>query len=401
MELLAVSWKSSPRMLLPLVSILSILFQYQGSYFLVESFNFSFDSFNSDSCNNGSRLICWGSVSSANGSLYLTPELQQQEGRKIGRVLFSYPFNAWPASFSTIFTVRFLTNSTVSGDGIAFVIAQDDRPSPPQSFGSYIGMLDPSTEGGVLHQLAVELDSYQNEHEIDGNHMAVVTTSVQYPVAVKSLSSIGIDLRSGRDITVKIDYDGWSKNLQMSAAYTGNPLTSFLSHKILMEDTVPQSAYVGFTASTAYFVETHQVLSWNFTSFELDKKSLKKGVNKNVSRIVLSVVIPTVVVLLLVMLFVVQRRKKSGEGTLMMRRGDIEMLTRNAANAPRFYTYRQLAKATRNFNKENLVGAGGFGCVYKGVLADPSTIIAVKKINATSGQGTLFLPLLLLLLLDN
>lgn len=148
-------WKSFPRMFLPLLllfllSILSNLFQNQGSYFFVESFNFSFDSFNSDSCNNESRLLCWGSVSSSgNGSLYLTPEIPQQgEGnKKIGRVLFRYPVNAWPASFSTIFTVRILTNSTVSGDGIAFVIAQDDRPSPSQSFGSYIGMLDPSTEG--------------------------------------------------------------------------------------------------------------------------------------------------------------------------------------------------------------------------------------------------------------
>lgn len=245
--------------------------------------------------------------------------------------------------------------------------------------------------GGVLHQLAVELDTYQNEHEMDGNHMAIVTTSVEYPVAVKSLNATGINLRSGRDITVKIDYDGWNKNLQMSVAYTGNyPLTNFLSHKIVMEDTVPQLAYVGFTASTAYFAETHEILSWNFTSFELDKKSLKQGVeddnNNDKKRIILSVLIPTVLVSFLVLLCIIQRRKMKKISS-----GDIEMLTRNAANAPRFYTYRQLAKATRNFSKENLIGAGGFGCVYKGVLLEDSStnVIAVKKINATSGQGIL------------
>lgn len=239
--------------------------------------------------------------------------------------------------------------------------------------------------GGVLRQLAVELDSYQNEHEPDDNHLAIVTTSVEYPIALKSLSSTGIYLRSGKEITIKIDYDGWTKNLQISLANFGNPLINFLSQKIIMEEIVPKSTYIGFTAATAFFAESHQIISWNFTSIELPKKSLKQGINnKGKMKIVLSIVIPSLLVLVLVLLFIIQKKQKKGQE---MRRIDIEMLARNAANAPKYFTYKQLSRATRNFNKENMVGAGGFGCVYKGVLADPSTIIAVKKINATSGQG--------------
>ncbi|KAL7166288.1 hypothetical protein ACSBR2_037044 [Camellia fascicularis] len=58
-----------------------------------------------------------------------------------------------------------------------------------------------------------------------------------------------------------------------------------------------------------------------------------------------------------------------------------------AANGPQLFPYKKLSKATRNFSKDNLLGTGGFGSVYKWVMSKPPTTIAVKKINATSKQG--------------
>ncbi|KAL7166119.1 hypothetical protein ACSBR2_036906 [Camellia fascicularis] len=58
-----------------------------------------------------------------------------------------------------------------------------------------------------------------------------------------------------------------------------------------------------------------------------------------------------------------------------------------AANGPQLFPYKKLSKATRNFSKDNLLGTGGFGSVYKWVMLKPPAIIAVKKINATSKQG--------------
>ncbi|CAL1405550.1 unnamed protein product [Linum trigynum] len=50
------------------------------------------------------------------------------------------------------------------------------------------------------------------------------------------------------------------------------------------------------------------------------------------------------------------------------------------------FTLRQIKTATNNFDAVNKLGEGGFGCVYKGELAD-GTIIAVKQLSSKSKQG--------------
>ncbi|XP_022859841.1 proline-rich receptor-like protein kinase PERK8 [Olea europaea var. sylvestris] len=53
-------------------------------------------------------------------------------------------------------------------------------------------------------------------------------------------------------------------------------------------------------------------------------------------------------------------------------------------NSRSWFTYEELSKATNGFSA--ILGAGGFGCVYKGVLSDGREI-AVKQLKAGSGQG--------------
>lgn len=50
------------------------------------------------------------------------------------------------------------------------------------------------------------------------------------------------------------------------------------------------------------------------------------------------------------------------------------------------FTYDELAAATRGFDKSLLLGEGGYGYVYKGVLPNGKEI-AVKCLKSTSGQG--------------
>ncbi len=50
------------------------------------------------------------------------------------------------------------------------------------------------------------------------------------------------------------------------------------------------------------------------------------------------------------------------------------------------FTFGEMVMATNNFNSSTEVGEGGYGKVYKGVLAD-GTVVAIKRAQEGSLQG--------------
>ncbi|XP_038695530.1 probable L-type lectin-domain containing receptor kinase S.5 [Tripterygium wilfordii] len=234
----------------------------------VPATNFAFGAFNYQSCSSSSNLICTGSVRAADGFLMLTPEptlLPEGSTRNlVGRVLYREPVAAWPAFVSTTFTVRIVgAPNSPAGDGMTFIFAPDNSSSPA---GFNLGIVPDSDGASDIRQLVVELDTYKNDFDMDGNHIAVETTRVDKPLIAATLNGSGIDLKSGKDITFKIDYNSWTKWLEVHAAYDSNPLVKILSLQIDIAATIPNFVYVGFTAATGYFTESHQLLSWKFKS---------------------------------------------------------------------------------------------------------------------------------------
>ncbi|KDP24363.1 hypothetical protein JCGZ_25659 [Jatropha curcas] len=55
-------------------------------------------------------------------------------------------------------------------------------------------------------------------------------------------------------------------------------------------------------------------------------------------------------------------------------------------NSRSWFTYEELVQATNGFSTENLLGEGGFGCVYKGILVDGREV-AVKQLKIGGSQG--------------
>lgn len=74
--------------------------------------------------------------------------------------------------------------------------------------------------------------------------------------------------------------------------------------------------------------------------------------------------------------------------------GFYEFLSQRRANELRVFTFAELKAATRGFNRSLLIGEGGFGCVYKGMvrLPDPAPgevakmEVAVKQLNRCGFQ---------------
>lgn len=52
----------------------------------------------------------------------------------------------------------------------------------------------------------------------------------------------------------------------------------------------------------------------------------------------------------------------------------------------RFLSYEELKEATSNFESSSILGEGGFGKVYRGILAD-GTAVAIKKLTSGGPQG--------------
>ncbi|XP_042509280.1 probable serine/threonine-protein kinase PBL23 [Macadamia integrifolia] len=72
-------------------------------------------------------------------------------------------------------------------------------------------------------------------------------------------------------------------------------------------------------------------------------------------------------------------RERIAEEILKMGKGNIAAQT---------FTFRELSAATKNFKSECLLGKGGFGRVYKGLLESTNQAVAVKQLDRDGLQGT-------------
>ncbi|KAJ6909673.1 wall-associated receptor kinase-like 20 [Populus alba x Populus x berolinensis] len=91
------------------------------------------------------------------------------------------------------------------------------------------------------------------------------------------------------------------------------------------------------------------------------------------------------VIVISVLLYKRRRRIKEAQERLAREREEI--LNAGGSRAAKIFTGKQIKKATNNFSKDRLLGAGGYGEVFKGIL-DDGTVVAVKCAKLGNTKGT-------------
>jgi len=339
-----------------------------------------------------------------NGLLQLTNISYRQRGNAFYQ--FPIKFNttsstlASSLSFSTNFVFAMVPQmQNFGGHGIAFTI------SPTRDFtyatpNHYLGLFNSSNNGlPTNHILAIELDAAENPEfgDIDKNHVGIDVNGLK---SVESASAtyfskeegknISLEFTSGNPMHLWIDYDEAEKLLNVTLAPTRIPKPNrpLLSTSIDLSQILLESMYVGFSASTGTLTSDQYILGWSFNksgpaqSLEISRLPPVPQQRKRKEKP--SLVIMTSLVAVALVLIIV-----AGGAAYILRRKKYEELREDweEEHGPHRFSYKNLHKATKGFKHTELLGEGGFGKVYRGILPSSNVQIAVKRVSHNSKQG--------------
>lgn len=309
------------------------------------------------------------------------------------------------SSFSTSFVFSVLPEIPSSpGFGLAFVLSNSTSPAGALA-SQYFGLFSNATVPIIAPLLAVEFDTGQNPefNDPDGNHVGIdlnnIESAVTQPAGYYDTtgSLVPVQMRNGQNIHAWIDFDGAQFEINVTIAPVGmsRPSRPLLAYKNpVIANYVSSDMYVGFSASKTNWVEAQRVLAWSLSDTGVPRdinttnlpiflpessssKSLSPGA---IAGIAIGSAVFAIICLFGGYWFWRKKKlEKEGEEEEVIEDWELEYW-------PHRFSYEELSVATRGFSNDELLGAGGFGRVYRGILPN-NTEVAVKCVNHDSKQG--------------
>ncbi|KAI3731107.1 hypothetical protein L1987_62290 [Smallanthus sonchifolius] len=361
--------------------------------------SFIYNIFNS---NQSTNLTLTGIADiTGNGILHLTNVSSHQIGRGFypDPIPFKNPATQNAYSFSTAFAFSIVPKyRKLGGHGLAFTVSPTkDFPGAQPS--QYLGLLNVTLNGNTSnHLFAVEFDTVQDFElsDINDNHVGVNINRMKSVNSTKTGFFIDgnstkqdLCLHSGKKIQAWIDYDAVKHQLNVTlSVFSKKPTTPILSLPVDLSPVFQDFMYVGFSSSTGVLTSSHYIFGWSFNmtgnaeSLDLDHLPSLLELKKNKkgfefwSVLMFLIFLVFCIVVIFGAVYVIKRLKR----TEVVEDWELDL-------GPHPYCYKELKEATKGFHEKQLLGFGGSGKVYKGVLADSKTEIAVKRISRKSKQG--------------
>ncbi|KAG9456848.1 hypothetical protein H6P81_001356 [Aristolochia fimbriata] len=356
---------------------------------------------------NADLSLSGGSYVKADGVLAVTNDT----GRILGHAFYPEPLHfkynstrsADVLSFSTTFVFSLRPKyPNLGGHGLAFLFSSTAHLKGAQ-INQYLGLPNMTSNANFNnHILAVEFDMVQNLElgDINDNHVGIdmnsLISNVSQPAAYisgnRSNNNQTIDFKSGVSVQAWVEYSSKEKllNVTISPFREPRPSLPLISFPVDLSTVFDEYMNVGFSASTGLLAAEHNVLGWSFRlngpAQELDPSELPslsppKSNIVNSKGFALGIALAGTAFVLLGILAsyqILQRLKNGDEDQLE----DWEV-----EYGARRYDYSELSAATRGFGDKNLVGSGGFGSVYRGVIPSTGLEAAIKRISHDSRQG--------------
>ncbi|KAL4606326.1 hypothetical protein ACB092_09G095000 [Castanea dentata] len=378
-----------------------IVFQSQATEFVFNGFNGS----------EMSRISLEGaSIVKPSGALKLT----NASNNVIGQAFYTNPIDMYSnsslypnaSSFSTsfVFAIKPSTSSP-GGYGLAFTLSPS-KQFPGAHPEHYLGIFNSSNDGNASnHVFAVEFDTvkgFNENSDREGNHVGVNINSMNsikyWAAGYYEYDNDGnfneLPLESGDPIRAWIEYDGVKKVVNVTISpflkEKDKLIKPLISFPIDLTPVLEKNMYVGFSAATGQKTSFHYILGWSFStnitapSLNISQLPLPPMENslsayKPQVKVVIASLSAAITLILLGILFYFICYKKMEQH---------ESLEDWELDCPHRFQYKDLYAATKGFKETGVIGVGGFGAVYKGIVPATGSEVAVKKIVHNSTQGT-------------